>query len=63
MARRWDRAEAEADKALQRLSPAQSIAIGEALLVSDVMRIAHLVSGPRPPSIAVALGLKRAKHR
>jgi hypothetical protein len=50
-------AEDEALAALRRLSVAESIAIGEALLTSDVMRLAVFPEHDRPRSLAIALGI------
>lgn len=47
---RWD--------ALRGMSVAESIAIGEALLTSDVMRLAEFPDDDHPLSLAIALGLK-----
>lgn len=47
---RWD--------ALRGMSVAESIAIGEALLTSDVMRLAEFPDDDHPLSLAIALGLR-----
>lgn len=47
---RWD--------ALRGMSVAESIAIGEALLTSDLMRLAEFPDDDHPLSLAIALGLK-----
>ena len=59
----WTRTAKRDLLALRALSIRQSIAIGEALLTSDVMRIAAPVKGPRPPSLAVALGITGRRRR
>ena len=46
--------------ALRGMSAAESIAIGEALLTSDVMRLAEFPDDDRPLSLAIALGLRPA---
>lgn len=46
---RWDR--------LQRMSPAESIAIGEALLTSELMLLAEFPDDDHPRSLAVSLGI------
>jgi hypothetical protein len=50
-------ADDESRAVLNRLSIAESIAIGEALLTSDVMRLAVFPDHDRPPSLAIALGI------
>jgi hypothetical protein len=47
---RWD--------ALRGMSVAESIAIGESLLTSDVMRLAEFPDDDHPLSLAIALGLR-----
>jgi hypothetical protein len=42
---------------LHRMSVAESIAIGEALLTSDLMRLAVFPEHDRPRSLAIALGI------
>ena len=46
---RWDR--------LQRMSPAESIAIGEALLTSEIMLLAEFSDDDHPQSLSVSLGI------
>jgi hypothetical protein len=46
---RWD--------ALRAMTAEESIAIGEALLTSDVMRLAQFPDDDHPVSLAIALGL------
>jgi hypothetical protein len=50
--------EEERWEALGRMSVKDSIAIGEALLTSDVMRLAEFPDDDRPVSLAIALGLR-----
>lgn len=59
----WTRTAKRDLLALCALSIKQSIAIGEALLTSDVMRIVTPIHGPRPPSLAVALGIAGRRTR
>lgn len=47
---RWD--------ALRGMSAAESIAVGEALLTSDLMRLAEFPDDDHPLSLAIALGLR-----
>ncbi|MGH7895784.1 MAG: hypothetical protein ACREQL_14020 [Candidatus Binatia bacterium] len=51
---RWDR--------LRAMTADESIALGEALLTSELMRIAAFPDRPRPVSLAVALGLPSVGH-
>ena len=44
--------------ALRRMTVEESIAIGEALLTSDVMRLAEFSDDDHPLSLAIALGLR-----
>jgi hypothetical protein len=46
---RWDR--------LRRMTAADSIAIGEALLTSELMTLAEFFDDDRPQSLALMLGL------
>ena len=46
---RWD--------ALRRMTVAESIAVGEALLTSEIMRLAEFADDDRPRSLAIALGI------
>ncbi|HYC23928.1 MAG TPA: hypothetical protein VEI94_14555 [Candidatus Bathyarchaeia archaeon] len=46
---RWSR--------LERMSPEESIALGEALLTSELMDLAVPVDDDQPRSLAIALGL------
>jgi hypothetical protein len=58
-ARAYDReSEAERWNALRGMTAEDSIAIGEALLTSDVMRLAEFPDDDHPVSLAVALGLR-----
>jgi hypothetical protein len=59
----WERIAKRDLNALRAMSIKKSIAIGEALLTSDVMRIIKPVKAPRPPSLAVALGLVGRQSR
>lgn len=43
---------------LQRMSPEESIAIGEALLTSEIMKVASFARRRRPKCLAIALGLE-----
>jgi hypothetical protein len=43
------------------MSAAESIAVGEALWTSDLMRIATIAPSRRPPSLAVALGIPQPR--
>lgn len=51
------RSEAEDRSTLRSLTAKESIAIGEALLTSDVMRLAEFPDDDAPRSLAIALGL------
>jgi hypothetical protein len=51
--------EAEDREALARLSVEDSIAIGEALLTSDLMRLAEFPDDDQPRSLAISLGIER----
>lgn len=46
---RWD--------ALRRMTAAESIAVGEALLTSDLMRLAVFAGDDQPRSLAISLGI------
>ena len=50
-------AEQERWEALRRLTVDESIAIGEALLTSDIMRLAEFPADDHPRSLALALGI------
>ena len=50
-------ADEEARAVLHRMSVAESIAIGEALLTSDVMRLAVFPEHDPPRSLAISLGI------
>jgi hypothetical protein len=58
-------AEQDAQADLRSMSPEESIAIGEALLTSDLMRIAVFPDEDRPRSLAIGLGIdpQRARGR
>jgi hypothetical protein len=47
----------EDDEALRRMTVEESIAIGEALLTSDVMMLAEFPDDDHPRSLAIALGI------
>ena len=49
--------EQDAQANLRGMSVADSIAIGEALLTSDVMRLAVFPDDDQPRSLAIALGI------
>ncbi|MEP6862972.1 MAG: hypothetical protein ABJE66_20260 [Deltaproteobacteria bacterium] len=46
---------------LREMSAAESLAVGEALWTSDLMRIARISPSRRPPSLAVALGIQQSR--
>jgi hypothetical protein len=50
-------AEQERWEALRRLTVDESIAIGEALLTSEIMRLAEFPADDHPRSLALALGI------
>lgn len=50
-------ADAERWEALRRMSAAESIAIGEALLTSEIMRFVIPSDDDPPRSLAIALGI------
>lgn len=50
--------EEEARAALREMTAEDSIAIGEALLTSDLMRLAQFPDDDHPRSLAIALGLR-----
>jgi hypothetical protein len=50
-------ADEEARAVLQRMSVAESIAIGEAHQTTDLMRLAVFPEHDRPRSLAIALGI------
>jgi hypothetical protein len=56
------RADAERFETLQGMSVEESIAIGEALLTSDVMNVAVFPDDDQPKSLAIALGIGRKGH-
>ena len=58
-------AEQDAQADLRSMSPEESIAIGEALLTSDLMRIAVFPDEDLPRSLAIGLGIdpQRARGR
>jgi hypothetical protein len=54
------RREAEFDRweSLRRMSPEESIALGEALLTSEMMNMAEFPDDDHPRSLAIALGIR-----
>ncbi len=50
--------EKERRKALQSMTAEDSIALGEALLTSEIMDIAEVPDDDHPMSLALALGIK-----
>jgi hypothetical protein len=46
-------------EALRRMTPEESIALGEALLTSEIMEQADFADDDRPMCLAVALGIRR----
>ena len=50
--------EAERWEALRRMSVEESIALGEALLTSEIMRLATFPDDDHPRSLAISLGIK-----
>lgn len=50
--------EAERWEALRRMSVEESIALGEALLTSEIMRLAEFSEDDHPRSLAIRLGIK-----
>ena len=56
------RAERQRWQALRRLRPEDSIAIGEALLTSEIMAFAKSIKRARTKCLAVALGISDPSH-
>jgi len=56
-------AEQDAQADLRSMSAEESIAIGEALLTSDVMRVAVFPDDQQPLSLAIALGIDSPRSR
>lgn len=52
------RSEVERWDAIRQLTVQESIAIGEALLTSDIMRLAEFPDDDHPRSLAIALGIE-----
>jgi hypothetical protein len=54
------RRESERDRweSLQRMTPEESIAVGEALLTSEIMSLAVFPDDDEPRSLAIALGIE-----
>ena len=59
------RREAEFDRweSLRRMSPEESIALGEALLTSEIMNMAEFPDDDHPRSLAIALGIRPTTAR
>ena len=59
------RRDAEFDRweALRRMTPEESIAIGEALLTSEIMGVASFPDDDQPCSLAIALGIRSESAR
>lgn len=59
------RREAERDRweALRRMTPEDSIAVGEALLTSEIMGLAAFPDDDQPCSLAIALGIRSEAAR
>jgi hypothetical protein len=55
--------EEEERAALREMTAEESIAIGEALLTSDLMRLAQFPDDDHPRSLAIALGLRYGGRR
>jgi hypothetical protein len=51
--------EAERWEVLRGMTPEESIAIGEALLTSEVMDLAEFPDDDHPLSLAIALGIRK----
>lgn len=54
--------ERDRSEALQRMSAEESIAVGEALLTSDLMRLAVHPDDDRPMSLAISLGIQPVRR-
>jgi len=50
-------------EALARMTPEESIALGEALLTSEIMRLAVFPDDDQPRSLALALGITPHRAR
>lgn len=59
------RSDAEFDRweALRRMTPEESIAVGEALLTSEIMEVASFPDDDQPCSLAIALGIRSEAGR
>jgi hypothetical protein len=55
--------EIESRDALRRLSPEESIALGEAILTSELMNVAVFPDDDHPLSLAIALGIAPSEPR
>ena len=49
-------------EALARMTPEESIALGEALLTSEIMRLAVFPDDDQPRSLALALTVRGQSH-
>lgn len=56
-------AETERFEALRAMSAAESIALGEAILTSELMRVAQFADDDHPRSLAIALGIPPSRLR
>lgn len=59
------RRESERDRweSLRRMTPEESIAVGEALLTSEIMSLAVFPDDDEPRSLAIALGIETRDAR
>ena len=55
-------ADQERWESLRRMTAAESIAVGEALLTSEIMRLAVLPTDDHPRSLAIALGITPSRE-
>jgi hypothetical protein len=55
--------EAERWEALRQMSPEESIAVGEALLTSEIMQVATFPDDDHPQSLAILLGIEARNGR
>ena len=53
----------EADEALRHMTAEDSIAIGEAILTSELMQLADFPDDDHPRSLAIALGIQVRDRR
>ena len=54
-------AEFDREETLRRMTVAESIALGEALLTSQIMRVAKSSDDDHPRSLAIALGIRHVR--